>query len=65
MVVDANNPKFPSFDELPYRKGDPGKAIWGFWPEDAVQFGMLNLLTPERILVAKKEITTGQVASLK
>ena len=61
MVVDANNPKFPSFDELPYRKGDPGKAIWGFWPEDAV----LNLLTPERILEAKKEITTGQVASLK
>jgi hypothetical protein len=64
MPVDANNPKFPSFDELPYRKGDPGKACWGFWPEND-QFGMLNLLTPERILEAKKEISTGQVASLK
>jgi hypothetical protein len=64
MPADPNNPKFPSFDELPYRKGDPGKACWGFWPEND-QFGMLNLLTPERILEAKKEISTGQVASLK
>ena len=64
MPADPNNPKFPSFDELPYRKGDPGKAIWGFWPEDD-DLGMLNLLTPERILEAKKEISTGQVASLK
>jgi hypothetical protein len=64
MPADPNNPNFPSFDELPYRKGDPGKSCWGFWPEND-QFGMLNLLTPERILAAKKEITTGQVASLK
>ena len=64
MPADPNNPNFPSFDELPYRKGDPGKACWGFWPEND-QFGMLNLLTPERILEAKKEISTGQVASLK
>jgi hypothetical protein len=64
MPVDPNNPKFPSFDELPYRKGDPGKACWGFWPEDD-NCGMLNLLTPERILEAKKEIQTGLVASLK
>lgn len=64
MPADPNNPNFPSFDELPFRKGDPGKSCWGFWPEND-QFGMLNLLTPERILAAKKEITTGQVASLK
>src|SRR5580698_2923419 len=64
MPADPNNPKFPSFDELPYRKGDPGKACWGFWPEDD-NCGMLNLLTPERILEAKKEIQTGLVASLK
>ena len=64
MPVDANNPQFPTFDELPYRKGDPGKACWGFWPEDD-QMGMLNLLTPERIVEAKKEIQTGLVGSLK
>jgi hypothetical protein len=64
MLVDANNPQFPSFDELPYRKGDPGRSLWGFWPEDD-NLGMLNLLTPERILAAKQEIQTGEVASLK
>src|SRR5262247_2150581 len=62
--VDPNNPNFPSFDDLPYRKTDPAKSIWGFWAQDD-QFGMLNLLTPQRILQARNEIHTGQVASLK
>ncbi|KAF4615241.1 hypothetical protein D9613_002630 [Agrocybe pediades] len=61
---------FPSFSELPFRKGDPPGAIWGFYEhvsksEAKDELGALNLLTPSRILRASQsEIKTGKVCSL-
>ncbi|KAF9568205.1 hypothetical protein CPC08DRAFT_679795 [Agrocybe pediades] len=61
---------FPSFSDLPFRKGDPQGAIWGFYEHlsksDTIdELGALNLLTPSRILRASQnEIKTGRVCSL-
>ncbi|PGH08298.1 hypothetical protein AJ80_07894 [Polytolypa hystricis UAMH7299] len=51
-------PQRPSFDELPLRKGDPPFSAWGLYGMDD-QLGTLNLLTPEVIREASKEIKTG------
>ncbi|GJJ16309.1 hypothetical protein Clacol_010606 [Clathrus columnatus] len=69
--------QFPPFSSLPFRKGDPTGAIWGFYeslvtggsPTDEEQpldeLGSLNLLTPNRILRAsREEIQLGRVVSL-
>lgn len=54
----------PSFDDLPYRKGDPPFSAWGLYGEND-QLGALNLLTPETTLAAAKdEIQTGIRLSL-
>lgn len=65
---------FPALSSLPFRKGDPPGAIWGFYeslrqensesgPPD--ELGSLNLLTPNRILRAsREEIQIGRVVSL-
>lgn len=50
--------KRPAFDELPLNKDDPPYSAWGLYgPED--ELGTLNLLTPEIITEASKEIRTG------
>ncbi|KAJ3562248.1 hypothetical protein NP233_g9690 [Leucocoprinus birnbaumii] len=65
-----DNIKFPGFSELPFRKGDPDKAIWGFYEhvsgsKTPDELGALNLLTEKRILKASRtEIQTGKVCSL-
>lgn len=65
-----DNIKFPRFDELPFRKGDPDKAIWGFYEHVSGattpdELGALNLLTQQRILKASRtEIQFGKVCSL-
>ncbi|KAF5351844.1 hypothetical protein D9756_007724 [Leucocoprinus leucothites] len=62
--------EFPRFSELPFRKDDPDKAIWGFYEHVSGattpdELGALNLLTERRILKASRtEIQTGKVCSL-
>lgn len=48
----------PSFDSLPLRKDGPRGNAWGLFGDDD-QLGMLNLLTPETIAEAAKEIKEG------
>ncbi|KAF8149555.1 putative cyclase-domain-containing protein [Crassisporium funariophilum] len=65
-----NNVQFPPLSSLPFRKGDPKGAIWGFYEHLSQasvkdELGSLNLLTPWRILSASKaEIKCGKVCSL-
>ncbi|KAJ5107634.1 hypothetical protein N7456_004309 [Penicillium angulare] len=47
-----------AFDDLPLRKNGPRGNAWGLFGEKD-ECGMLNLLTPERISAASREITDG------
>lgn len=48
----------PGFKDLPLREGDPPWSAWGLYgPDD--QLGTLNLLTPDVVVEAAKEIRTG------
>lgn len=50
--------KRPSFGELPLREGDPPFSAWSLYgPND--QLGTLNLLTPQVVAEASKEIQSG------
>jgi len=51
-------PSRPKFDDLPLNKGDPPFSAWGLYGKDD-NLGTLNLLTPEVVLEAAKEIKTG------
>jgi len=53
----------PSFDQLPFTPGAPPKSDWGLWGKDDEK-GTINLLTPERILLASKTIRKGSVFPL-
>lgn len=64
-----DNVQYPALSDLPFRKGDPPGAIWGFYESlsgSSVpdELGAVNLLTPNRILEASKEIQIGKVVSL-
>ncbi|KAG9600511.1 hypothetical protein KCU77_g3280, partial [Aureobasidium melanogenum] len=49
----------PPFSSLPLRPGDPPYSAWTLYgPKD--ELGTLNLLTPERVLAAAKEIQLGE-----
>lgn len=48
----------PSFDELPLNKGDPPFSAWNLYGKTD-ELGTLNLLTPEVVAEAAKEIKTG------
>jgi hypothetical protein len=52
-------PDRPKFDKLPLRDGDPPWSAWGLYGLDD-QLGTLNLLTPEVVTEAAKEIRTGR-----
>lgn len=52
-----------SFDSLPLDPAGPRGNAWGRFGKDD-QLGTLNLLTPERIVEAAKEIRTGVRISL-
>ena len=54
----TSNMNRPSFDELPFRKGDPPFSAWSLYGEDD-QLGTLNLLTSKVVAEAGKEIKTG------
>ena len=47
-----------AFEELPLRKDGPPGNAWGLFG-DKDECGMLNLLTPERVNAAAKEIQHG------
>ncbi|KAF2093849.1 hypothetical protein NA57DRAFT_68897 [Rhizodiscina lignyota] len=55
--------KRPAFEDLPLRPGDPKGSAWGLWGEDD-ELGALNLLTPEVVKNASKEIVHGVVVPL-
>lgn len=57
----------PNFRDLPPVNGMPHGCAWGVWDKDGNRddVGSLNLLTPEVILEAKKEIQHGISVSLK
>jgi len=58
----ASKPR-PPFSALPLRKGDPPYSAWGLYgPDD--ELGTLNLLTPERVLSAVKDVSTGESVGL-
>ena len=48
----------PSFDSLPLQRSGPHGNAWGLFGEKD-ELGMLNLLTPETIREAAKEIIDG------
>ena len=48
----------PSFSQLPLSPSDPPHSAWGLYGPNG-QLGTLNLLTPEVIKEASKEIQTG------
>jgi len=57
----------PSFKDLPKVKGMPHGCAWGIWDKkgEKDQLGALNLLTPEVVSEAGKEIKTGDRCVLK
>lgn len=57
----------PSFQDLPKLPGLPEGCTWGLWDRDGVrdELGTLNLLTPETVKEASKEINQGISVSLK
>jgi hypothetical protein len=48
----------PKFDDLPLNKADPPWSAWGLYGKDD-HLGTLNLLTPDVVVEASKEIQTG------
>jgi kynurenine formamidase len=48
----------PRYDELPLVNGH--RASWGLWGHPDY-FGCLNLLTPDRVVAASRQVRTGQV----
>lgn len=57
----------PSWKNMPPVKGMPHGVAWGLFDKDGVkdEVGTLNLLTPEVVLEAKKEIKIGKSVVLK
>jgi hypothetical protein len=57
----------PAFKDLPPVAGLPHGCAWGIWDKNGEkdQLGSLNLLTPEIVREAGKEIETGERCVLK
>jgi hypothetical protein len=53
----------PQYSDLPVRAGAPAGSSWGVWG-DADRLGALNLLTPERVVAAAREVRTGDAFRL-
>jgi hypothetical protein len=50
--------KRPAFEALPLREGDPPFSAWGLYGMDD-ELGTLNLLTPDVVAEAAREVQTG------
>lgn len=59
----APDADLPPFDELPMIEALGLRHAWGTWGDDD-DLGTINLLTPQRVLVAAGEIRTGETISL-
>jgi hypothetical protein len=57
----------PDYDNLPPVKGMPKGCAWGVFDKDGKKdkFGTLNLITPEIVKEAVKEVKEGVSVSLK
>lgn len=62
-MTKSSNDAVISFDSLPLDPTGPRGNAWGRFGKDD-QLGTLNLLTPERVVAAAKEIQTGVRISL-
>lgn len=54
----------PALESLPLRNGDPKYSAWGLWGNDDT-LGTLNLLTPELVQHAARQVVTGETIPLK
>jgi hypothetical protein len=63
----ASSLKIPDFDDLPEVKGMPKGCAWGVFDKDGEKdvYGTLNLLTPDVVREAAKEVQEGVSVSLK
>jgi hypothetical protein len=61
LTTKDKNRDLPSYTELPLVFSMPRGCTWGLWDSDGKhdQLGTLNLLTPDVVLEAKKEILLG------
>ncbi|KAK8025476.1 hypothetical protein PG990_003299 [Apiospora arundinis] len=57
---------FPNFDDLPAVPDAPQGCLWGFYDKDGVkdEVGSINLLTPDVVKEASREIQTGRHVQL-
>ena len=58
----------PDWQDIPPVEGMPHGCAWGLWDkpgEGKDQLGALNLLTPEVVREAIKEVQTGERCALK
>jgi hypothetical protein len=58
----------PDWNDIPAVEGMPHGCAWGLWDkpgEGKDQLGSLNLLTPEVVREAIKEVQTGERCALK
>jgi len=57
----------PSYEDLPAVEGMPHGCAWGIWDKNGEkdQLGALNLLTPEVVQAAAREIKSGDRCVLK
>jgi hypothetical protein len=64
-MTDYSN--IPDYDSLPPVKGMPKGCAWGIFDKDGKKdkFGTLNLITPEIVKEAAKEVKEGVSVSLK
>ncbi|KAF2643110.1 putative cyclase [Massarina eburnea CBS 473.64] len=58
MATQKMTREYPKFCELPLNPSDPPHSAWGLWGTDD-ELGSLNHLTPERTVLAAKEVKTG------
>ena len=57
----------PDFDDLPHVEGMPQGCAWGIFDRDGKKdvFGTLNILTPDVVRDAAREVQDGISISLK
>lgn len=62
-LTGASTPTFPAFDALARVPGQPQGCLWGHFDEAGGkkdEVGTLNLLTPDVVKAASREISTGE-----
>jgi hypothetical protein len=67
LIASMRAQDLPSYDDIPAVPGMPHGCAWGLWDKNGEkdQLGALNLLTPEVVQEAGKEIQTGDRCVMK